>query len=407
MLLSIRRRQQVRLDSISLREFLSWGYSTEAEHAEFTKEDRYRDAMSVCYYETRALKSTPFAVIENMSFVASVKDFILDFFLGRPSNRLNSSETSVPWRMDYDFEFDDETKHLFFKDDSIRQAWMYENLFGRLQDENTSMASQSVGSLREREIHVEPSAVERLLRFGFMVDIADNVLSTISEFCRRGEDPPNEGDISNWSASFSWYTSVVEQNSSNSFDAKFGLLTDPVLSAPVRTNRLARLYEEAFARLPESHKTSSEVQWLNWYEVTHMAVETIELFSVSRGLFEPGDGLQCNNAYVPALWNALFCRQIIEHRRSNGGSRMGYALSPQVIDALFSKEAILYWGGIERQIKGIVKNFINCANRKPLQEEMTTQCPEEDTRAIFQQLRIQCNELVRSAFAVALLPLRP
>ena len=219
-----RRYRRPRLRSVPVQKYLSWSYHYgESEHFKFTSEKRYRDAMSICYYETRALKSTPFnTFVKNdpRSFIAFVSRFILDMFHGYPSKRWayfsSNSSTTVPWRMDYDHDFDEEFKNSFKKDISVRKAWMYENLFGRMEGEGKSpRGPESASSLKQGRSHMEPSDIEHLFRFGFMVDVADKIITTISEFCRNSEQLPNDGDVREWKTAFSWYKSITQENSEN------------------------------------------------------------------------------------------------------------------------------------------------------------------------------------------------
>ena len=118
------------------------------------------------------------------------------------------------------------------------------------------------------------------------------------------------------------------------------LLIDRILSAPVSNDRLF-IYSDAFSRLPGNRKTKSDIEWMPWFVAANLLIETIELCSISRGLIAPGDGLRCDYAYEPDLWNALFCHQIIRRLRRDRRECVGYGLPDELIDALLSKNTVL------------------------------------------------------------------
>ena len=375
-----RRKRRVRLDTISVREFLSWDCPTDDQISQFTSTERYRDAMSIFYYETRALKSTSYNTVLKYGFfhlLYHLECLIRDFIRGYPSKRITISrskkETLVPWRRDYDYLFEDTT---FLEDNSARQAWMYENVFTHTHD------------------------AQRLLRFVFMVSVADEVVSSISSFCLMRKQVTKDGRIKEWDTTFSHLGLLTKEKlilpngAELSLKLRKGLLKYDILSTPVRTHEIVD-YMEAHSRLPGTRKTSSEFHWLNWADIAHLLSESIELWSISNGLFEAGDSLKCDGIYEPALWNVLFCRQIILYRRARAPIiRVGYALNPGVAEELISGKTFdvrSHWNCIDENIKKIVDNLIICAKREPhfmgkeLQNTLTTNAFEkiiEESEAI-------------------------
>ena len=127
-----------------------------------------------------------------------------------------------------------------------------------------------------------------------------------------------------------------------------------------------------------------------------MAIEIIELLSISRGLVKPGDGLKCDGVFEPALWNALFCRQIIQHRRNRDVYRIGYELRPEISKFVLSEKAEGYWLAIHSHLLTIVDHFVSSTTRKPLfgEEEVFSR----DTESVFHELTEKCNEFIRECF---------
>ena len=392
-----RRADRMPLKHISVQEFLCAGVNTNSRYLEFTNSKRYRDAMSICYYETRALKSTPFndTMTVRPSWRCFVDDFFRDIFIGYPSRRgpindSNARMNCIPWRFDYDHEIDQDKKDSLMDDSRIRQAWMYENVFN----------------------HTDQA--ERLLCFGFMVHVAHNVISSISRFCSRGRHPAVEGNVDKWKIYFRCLKFLWEGAPENE-RMEIRLLDHLVLSAPGDARKSSN-YSEANTRFPASRKTLEKMDNIYWFQVAHLLMEAIELHSISRGLVESDDSLSFDgDVYEPALWNALFCRHIIQYRRQeeiessvneteafpttpSKPHHVGYGLPPDAADRIISADNQPHWKKIHENIKMIVTTFIDIAKRdEELSKIARTKRSENNP---FDEIVEECNKIVRNCFDI-------